>query len=232
MKIPLHWLRDYVSLTLPPAQLIERLTLIGLEVAGTRVLGLPIPEGVRVKADERGPIWDRDQVVGAQITGVEKHPNADRLKLPTVTWGEGKTKQLVTGAPNVNVGDHGKKVVLALTGSILFDGHSEERKLAELKPTKIRGVPSDAMVCSLLELGVSDRKEDHEGILFLEDDAPVGAPLADFMGDIVLEVDVLPNMARCLSMIGVAREVAALTGQTLKYPSPDVVAAGPPIQGQ
>src|SRR5262245_35674961 len=216
MKIPLHWLRDYVSLTLPPAQLIERLTLIGLEVAGTRVLGLPIPEGVRVKADERGPIWDRDQVVGAQITGVEKHPNADRLKLPTVTWGEGKTKQLVTGAPNINVGDKGQKVVLALCGSILFDGHSEERKLAELKPTKIRGLPSDAMVCSLLELGVSENKEDHTGIIILEDDAPVGTPLADFMGDIVIEVDVLPNTARCLAMIGVAREVAAITGQKLK----------------
>src|SRR5687767_1329001 len=98
MKIPLHWLRDYVSLDLAPAALIERLTLVGLEVASVRVLGLPIPEGVRVKPEDRGPVWDRDKIVIAQITGVEKHPNADRLKLPTVTWGEGKTKQLVTGA--------------------------------------------------------------------------------------------------------------------------------------
>jgi phenylalanyl-tRNA synthetase beta chain len=232
MKIPLSWLRDYVPLTLSAAQLIERLTLAGLEVAGTRVLGLPIPDGVRVKAEERGPVWERDKIVIAEIVSVDKHPNADRLKLPTVTWGEGKVKQLVTGAPNVNVGDRGQKVVLALTGSVLFDGHSEERKLAELKPTKIRGVPSDAMVCSLLELGVSDRKEDHEGILFLEDDAPVGVPAADFMGDIVVEVDVLPNMARCLSMIGVAREVAALTGQTLKYPPREANATGPAIDSQ
>lgn len=232
MKIPLSWLRDYIDITLPPAQLIERLTLAGLEVAGTRVLGLPIPDGVRVKAEERGPVWDRDKIVIAQVTGVEKHPNADRLKLPTVTWGEGKTKQLVTGAPNVNVGDQGQKVILALTGSVLFDGHSEERKLSELKPTKIRGVPSDAMVCSLLELGVSDRKEDHEGILFLEDDAPVGMPVADFMGDIVIEVDVLPNMSRCLSMLGVAREVAAITGQKLKYPPCEVQATGAAIAGQ
>jgi phenylalanyl-tRNA synthetase beta chain len=232
MNIPLSWLRDYVPLTLPPAQLIERLTLAGLEVAGTRVLGLPIPDGVRIKAEDRGPVWDRDKIVVAQIVSVEKHPDADRLKLPTVTWGEGKVKQLVTGAPNVKVGDQGQKVVLALVGSVLFDGHSAERKLSELKPTKIRGVPSDAMVCSLLELGVSDRKEDHEGILFLEDDAPVGMPVADFMGDIVLEIDVLPNMARCLSMIGVARETAAITGQKLKYPPREAQATGAPIAGQ
>src|SRR5439155_6515964 len=95
--------------------------------------------------------------------------------------------------------------------------------------TKIRGVPSDAMACSYRELGISD---DHEGIILLEDDAPVGVPLADFMGDIILELDVLPNMARCLSMIGVAREVAALTGQQLKLPPHTMQAAGEPIEGQ
>src|SRR5262245_1301112 len=93
MKIPLSWLREYVDVTIPPARLIERMTLAGLEVAGTQVFGLPIPEGVRVKAEDRGPVWDRDKIVIAQITGVAKHPDADRLKLPTVTWGEGKTKQ-------------------------------------------------------------------------------------------------------------------------------------------
>lgn len=232
MKIPLSWLRDYIDLTIPPAQLIERLTLAGLEVASTRVFGLPIPEGVRVKPEERGPVWDRDKIFVAEILGVEKHPNADKLKLPTVTWGEGKVKQLVTGAPNIRVGDKGQKVVLALTGSILFDGHSEVRKLSELKPTTIRGLPSDAMVCSLLELGVSENKEDHVGIVFLEDDAPVGMPLADFMGDVVLEVDVLPNTARCLAMIGVAREVAAITGQALKLPPSGMQTSGEAIEGQ
>src|SRR5262245_14880687 len=88
MTIPLTWLRDYVDITLAPAQLIERLTLAGLEVASTRVLGLPIPDGVRIKAEERGPVWDRDKIFVAQILGVDKHPNADKLKLPTVTWGE------------------------------------------------------------------------------------------------------------------------------------------------
>jgi phenylalanyl-tRNA synthetase beta chain len=232
MKIPLRWLAEYVPVTLDPARLIERLTFAGLEVASTRVLGLPIPDGVRIKPDERGPVWDRDKVVVAEIVSVAKHPDADRLKLPTVTWGEGLTKQLVTGAPNVNVGDHGKKVVLGLTGSVLLDGHSEERKFAELKPTKIRGIPSDSMVCSLLELGVSENKQDHEGIVYLEDDAPVGMPLADFMGDIVVEIDVLPNMARCLSMLGVAREVAALTGQQLTYPPRGMQATGEPIAGK
>lgn len=232
MKIPLRWLRDYVDVTLPEAQLIERLTAAGLEVAGVRVFGLPIPEGVRVRPEERGPVWDRDKVFVAEITRVDKHPDADRLKLPVVTWGSGTSKTLVTGAPNVNVGDQGVKVVLGLSGSKLIDGHSEGRVIKELKPTKIRGMPSDAMVCSLLELGISDNKADHEGILLLEGDAPVGTPLADFMGDTVLEVDVLPNMARCLAMLGVAREVAALTGQKAKLPPGDLEATGPAITGQ
>src|SRR5438105_5558910 len=165
MKIPLTWLRDYVNVTMPTAQLIERLTLAGLEVAGVRVLGLPIPEGVRVKPEERGPVWDRDKIVIAQVVGVERHPNADRLTLPTVTWGEGKVKQLVTGAPNIKVGESGQKVVLALVGSVLLDGHSEATVLKALKPSKIRGIPSDAMVCSMRELGIS---EEHEGISILE----------------------------------------------------------------
>src|SRR5207244_8166140 len=114
-------------------------------------------------------------------------------------------------------------------GAERYDGHAAEKRLMTLRPTKIRGVPSDAMACSYRELGISD---EHEGIILLEDDAPVGAPLADFMGDIILELDVLPNMARCLSMIGVAREVAALTGQKLKLPPHTVQAAGESIARQ
>jgi phenylalanyl-tRNA synthetase beta chain len=232
MKIPLHWLRDYVPLRLAEAELVQRLTAAGLEVAGVRVLGVPIPPGIRVRPEERGPVWDRDKVFVGEITRVDKHPDADRLKLPTVTWGPGTSKTIVTGAPNVNVGDHGVKVILGLTGSKLIDGHSEERVIKELKPTKIRGVPSDAMVCSLLELGISENKADHEGILLLEPEAPVGMPLADFMGDVVLEVDVLPNMARCLAMLGVAREVAALTSEKVKLPTGEMTATGPAIEGQ
>jgi len=215
MKVPLNWLRDYVELTITPAQLAERLTLAGLELGGVAVHGLPVPAGLRVKQDELGPVWDRDKIFIAEVLSVDKHPDADRLSLPLVRYGEGLTKTLVTGAPNIKVGDKGQKVVLALSGSTLYDGHSEEKKLKTLKPSKIRGVPSDAMVCSERELGLSG---EHEGIIILEDDAPVGMPLADFMGDIVLDLDVLPNMARCLSLIGVAREVAALTGQRIKLP--------------
>jgi len=146
-----------------------------------------------------------------------------------VEYGPGLVKKLVTGAPNISVGQSGQKIILALQGSELFDGHSEEKKLAVLKPTKLRGIPSDAMACSYYELGVS---EEHEGIVLLEDDAPIGVPLADFMGDVVLEIDVLPNMSRCLSMIGIAREAAAITGQKLKLPPHTMPATGEPIEGQ
>ncbi len=229
MKVPLKWLEDYVPLTLPVAELAERLTLAGLEVSGVRLIGVPPPEGLRVKAEEAGPVWDRDKVVVAQVVAVEKHPNADKLKLPTVDYGQGRTKKMVTGAPNLNVGDRGQKVVLALAGAVLYDGHATPKKLAELRPGAIRGEPSDAMVCSTFELGID---EEHEGIVFLEDDAPVGAPLIDFMGDVVLELEVTPNLARALSMIGVAREVAALTGQALKLPPHDAQASGESIEGK
>jgi phenylalanyl-tRNA synthetase beta chain len=229
MKVPLKWLENYVPLTLPVAELVERLTLAGLEVSGVRLIGVPAPEGLRIKSEEAGPVWDRDKVVVAQVVGVDRHPNADKLKLPTVNYGQGRTKKMVTGAPNLNIGDHGQKVVLALAGAVLFDGHAAPKKLAELKPGKIRGEPSDAMVCSTFELGID---EEHEGIVFLDDDAPVGMPLVDFMGDVVLELDVTPNLARALSMIGVAREVAALTGQALKLPPHAAQASGEPIEGK
>jgi phenylalanyl-tRNA synthetase beta chain len=229
MKVPLSWLRDYVDLNLPVAQLAERLTLAGLEVSGVRLIGVPPPEGLRVKGEDAGPVWDRDKIIIGQIVEVHRHPDADKLTLPIVDLGGGKTKQLVTGAPNIKVGDKGQKVIVALQGSVLYDGHAKEKVLRELKPTKIRGVPSDAMVCSEYELGIS---EEHEGIIILEDGAPVGVPLADYMGDIVLELDVLPNMARCLSLIGIAREVSALTGSPLRLPPHVVQAAGEPIAGK
>jgi len=229
MKVPLSWLKDYVDITIPVGELAHRLTLAGLEVSGVRVLGLPVPEGVRVKAEDAGPTWPQDKIVIGKILEVVQHPNADRLTLATVEYGAGQPKTVVTGAPNIKVGDRGQKVILALSGSVLFDGHASEKVLRELKPSKIRGLPSDAMVCSAYELGISN---EHEGIILLEEDAPVGTPLVDFMGDIVLELDVTPNLARCLSMIGVAREVAALTGQKLLLPSTSVQAGGESIQGK
>src|SRR5712692_1277078 len=178
MKIPLNWLRDYVDLPGSIAPLVERLTLAGLEVGGVRLIGLPTPPGLHVKQEDRGPIWPPDKIFVGKVLQVERHPNADRLTLATVEYGASQPKVVVTGAPNLKVGDQGQKVILALGGSVLFDGHAEEKVLRELKPSKIRGVPSDAMVCSAYELGIS---EEHEGIILLEEDAPVGAPLAEHL---------------------------------------------------
>jgi phenylalanyl-tRNA synthetase beta chain len=229
MKVPLSWLREYVDLTLPVPELVERLTLAGLEVAGVRLYGVPVPEGLHVKAEDAGPVWDRDKIVIGKVLRVERHPNADKLTLATVEHGAAQPRTVVTGAPNLKVGDQGQKVILAFAGAKLYDGHADEKVIKELKPRPVRGVPSDAMVCSAYELGISD---EHEGIILLEDEAPVGTPLVEYMGDVVLEIDVLPNMARCLSLIGVARELAALTGQKLKLSPPTVQTASEPIKGQ
>jgi phenylalanyl-tRNA synthetase beta chain len=215
MKVPLNWLREYVPITVGIPELVDRLTLAGLEVASVRLFGIPTPEALRAKQDEKGPAWDTDKILTAQVLSVEKHPNADKLKLVQLDYGTGTPKQVVTGAPNIAVGDKGQKVVVGLCGCTYFDGHASPKTLKQLKPSTLRGVPSDSMVMSTFELGID---EEHEGIIILEDDAPVGKPLVDLWGDAVLEIDVLPNMARCLAMVGIAREVAALTGTEAHIP--------------
>jgi phenylalanyl-tRNA synthetase beta chain len=232
MKVPLSWLREYVDLSgIGVPQLVERLTFAGLEVASVRCVGVPVPDGLRAKSSDAGPAWAPDKVVVGRVIKIEKHPNADKLKLVTADYGAAEPRVVVTGAPNVNIGDSGYKVILGLTGTVYWDGHATPKKLSELKPTKLRGVPSDSMVMSEFELGIS---EEHEGVIVLaEDEAPApGTPAAEFMSDIVVEIDVLPNMARCLSMIGVAREVAALFGRELKLPPHVMQTAGPPIEGK
>src|SRR5205085_12076324 len=134
MKVPLSWLREYIDITVPTAQLIERLTMAGLEVSGVRIIGLPIPEGVSIKAEDAGPVWDREKIVVAQVKGVEKHPNADKLTLVDLDYGGGRTKRVVTGAPNLKVGDRGQKVVLGQTGASYFDGHATPKVLRNLEP--------------------------------------------------------------------------------------------------
>ena len=175
-------------------QLIERITLAGLEVAGV---------------EQIGENWDRDKVLVGEVVSVRQHPNADRLVLVTVDYGGGTPLEVVTGAPNLHVGDSGQKVVFAMEGVTLRDGHADGVKYSKLKRSKIRGVESSGMVCSELELGISD---EHTGIMILPDDAPVGMPFVDYYGDTVLEIDLTPNLARCFSILGVAREVAALPG--------------------
>jgi phenylalanyl-tRNA synthetase beta chain len=229
MKVPLAWLKDYVPLPESIPDLVNRLTIAGLEVAGVRLFGLPTSAGIKVKPEDRGPVWDREKVLVAQVLAVEKHPNADKLKLVQLDYGAGVPKQVVTGAPNIAVGDKGAKVVLGLSGTDYFDGHSTPKAIKELKPTAIRGVPSDAMVMSTYELGID---EEHEGIILLEPEAPIGKPLADFMGDAVLEIDVLPNMTRCLALLGVAREVAALTGKKATPPELEIDYAKDAAEGK
>ncbi|MFO0879566.1 MAG: phenylalanine--tRNA ligase subunit beta [Gemmataceae bacterium] len=229
MKIPLKWLADYVAIDMPVAELAQRLTMAGLEVSSYRSFGLPAPDDLRLRGEEAGPVWDRDRVIIGQLTAVEKHPNADKLKLPVVDLGAGRSLQLVTGAPNIQVGERGQKVVVGLAGTVFWDGHVSPKKLTELKPKPVRGIPSEGMVMSAFELGIND---EHEGIILLDADAPVGTPLADYWGDIVLEVDVLPNMARCLALLGVAREVAAFTGKSICRPVTTPQADGPPIEGR
>lgn len=241
MKVPLSWLRDYVDIKIPPEALAERLTFAGLEVEQIEYLGLPRPKksvpGIPSDAvqapqatGERPELaWDGDKLVVGKIVKVEPHPNADRLTLATVDIGRELPVQVVTGAPNIKVGDNGQRVAFALEGTTLFDGHKDGWNLMTLKRAKIRGIESGSMVCSEKELGLSD---DHEGIILLPDDAPIGKPLADYLGDIVFEIKINPNMARCSSIIGIAREVAALVSEKLKMPSFDVVAKGLSIKGE
>jgi phenylalanyl-tRNA synthetase beta chain len=214
MKVPLSWLREFVAVSLSPEELARTLTLGGLEVSEVTIIG----------AD-----WDPAKILVGELLEVQPHPNADRLTVPIVSYGEGRSVQVVTGAPNIQVGMRGVKVALALEGARYLDGHSEERKLKTLKAGKLRGVESQGMVMSELELGISD---EHEGILFLPHDAPTGTPLRDYLGDAVIEIDITPNMARALSILGVAREVAALTGASLCIPELDYLEEGEPIAGK
>lgn len=230
MKLPVSWLKEYVDLHVSIPELVDKLTLAGLEVISVKLIGVPAPEGLKCKIDEPGPVWAKDKIVTAKILEVSKVPETDKLKFVKLDLGKGgDPKTVITGAGNIAPGDSGQVVVLAYAGSILFDGYSDKKELKELKPKPIRGFPSDSMVCSVRELGIAD---DHEGIVLLPSETPVGAPLVDVLGDIVLEIDVLPNMARCLSIVGLAREVAALTGTRLKMPSLAVSQTGGSMEGK
>ncbi|MGH2482391.1 MAG: phenylalanine--tRNA ligase subunit beta, partial [Ktedonobacteraceae bacterium] len=204
MQVPISWLKEYVDVNLPLAQLAERMTLAGLEVEAI---------------ENTGETWDPETIVVGRVVAVKPHPNADRLVLVDVDYGAAEPEQVVTGAPNL-FEYKGKadlpalKVAFARAGAVLIDAYSDERPrpMKKLKPSKIRGIASNGMVCSERELGLS---EEHEGILILPEDAPVGVPLRDYLGDEVLSLGLTVDMARCLNMIGVAREVAALTGAPL-----------------
>ena len=134
--------------------------------------------------------WDPELIIVGQISAVKAHPNADRLVLVDIDYGASQTEQVVTGAPNLfQYKDQQHlpvlKVAFARAGAVLIDAYSDEqpRPKKKLKPSKIRGIPSNGMVCSERELGLS---EEHEGILILPEDAPIGMPLRDYLGDEVL----------------------------------------------
>ena len=195
MRVPLSWLRDYVDVTLAPEQLAEQLTLRGMEVQGIEVSG----------AD-----WT-DVVVG-RLLSVERHPNADKLWLTSVDVGDGSPLQVVCGADNIGPG---QLVPVARVGAVLPGERRIER-------TQIRGVESQGMLCSAIELGIG---EDAEGIHVLGsagDELPLGANLAPLLGEVVLDVDVKPNRGDALSMVGLAREIAAFTGAKLRLPDASV----------
>ena len=221
MKLPVSWIKDYVNINLPVEELAHRLTFAGLEVEEIRYVGWEMPKYEDGEASEfktYGLAWDREKLVVAEISEVKAHPNADKLVLCDLF--DGKEHQTaLTGAPNLfPYKGKGKlekplKVAYAKKGAVLYDGHKDGQALMKLKCAKVRGIESCSMVCSEKELGISD---EHEGIIILDDDAQTGMPLADYMGDAVLSIDILPNNARNVNVLGVAREIAALTNQPLK----------------
>lgn len=225
MKLPISWLKDYIDLDgLSVEEIARKLTLAGLEVDEIKYAGLAIPtykNGEPHEFKTSGIGWDRDKIVVAEIREVMPHPNADRLTLLDLYDGQ-QSQTVLTGAPNIfhfkGLGKLPKplKVAYAKEDSTIYDGHADGLVLTTLKRAKIRGVESYSMVASEKELGIS---EEHEGIIILDDDAPVGMPLADYMGDAVLDISIAPNMARNANVIGVARELAALTGRELKKPN-------------
>ncbi len=202
MKCSLKWLRQYVDIDLSPEALAKRITMAGTEVSHVEVIGG----------------WENVYV--GQIAAVNPHPNADRLRLATVNLG-GEQVTVVCGAPNLVIGD---KIAFARARARLLDGHTGEK--ITLKPNKIRGVLSEGMVCSEMELGIS---KSHEGILVLPPDAPLGGKLSDYMGDVVFDLEVTPNRPDMLSVLGIAHEVAALTVKSVREPNLDYVETGKPI---
>lgn len=202
MKIPISWLKEYVDFEDSARELAEKLTFSGMEVEVIHTVGSSYT----------------DMIVG-EIVGVEKHPHADRLSLCHVFDGR-KNIEVVCGAPNVKAGLKG---ALAPVGSTLANG-------VKIKKAQVRGIVSSGMLCAEDELGLSD---DHEGILIIEDAYPAGTPLADVLGppETVLELEITPNRPDCLSMIGIAREVAALYGSVLRKPAVAVEESNEKIEG-
>jgi len=195
MQFSENWLRTMVNPQLDSAALSHLLTMSGLEVEETETVAPPF-----------------SNVVVAQVVSLEKHPNADRLNVCQVDAGTGQLLNIVCGAPNVRAG---MKVACAKAGAILPPG--ADGKPFEIKSGELRGVVSQGMLCSARELKLS---EDHAGLMDLPADAPVGASIREYLDldDLIFTIKLTPNKADCLSVLGVAREVSALTGTPLQRP--------------
>jgi phenylalanyl-tRNA synthetase beta chain len=246
MKIPLSWLQDFVEIDLPIEELAHRLTMAGLEIEEIRLVGLsrsaelsdksPGPHSRR-ETKISGLEWSREKLVVAAILEVMPHPNADRLVLCRLQDGE-REHTVLTGAPNLfpfkgkGELESSLKVAYAREGAQIYDGHQPGQVPTTLKRTKIRGVESYSMACSEKELGISD---EHEGVIILDNDAPVGVPLVDYMGDAVLDIAITPNIARNANVFGVAREIAAITEKPLRTSLDrwvEILAEGDSINGK
>lgn len=200
MKIPLSWLREFVDVQLTPEQLAEALTLRGLEV----------------RAVERwGSNWSR--IVIGELLEVGPHPRADRLQLTKVRVAKDQILEVVCGARNIAAG---QRVPVALVGAVMPDGRIIER-------AEKMGVASEGMLCSGSELGATD---DSDGILILDRGAPIGSRLSDYLGEDVIDIDVKPNRGDLLSILGLAREVSAITGAPVTYQPRRVVETSESIQ--
>src|SRR5438128_7808255 len=187
MKFSVNWLREFIDLPENPEEIAELLTRAGIETK---------------KVERRGA--NIENVIVSQITASSRHPNADRLTVCEVDDGSGTKRQIVCGATNYKVGD---KVPLALPGTKIPNG-------TEIRKSKLRGVESEGMLCSAIELGLGS---DAAGLLILSPAAKVGVPIGDlFPIDTILDVEITPNRGDLLSHFGLAREIAALTGTILR----------------
>ena len=199
MKFSVNWLREFVDLPKNPEEIAELLTRAGVETENIETRGAKI-----------------DNVIVSQITASSRHPNADRLTVCEVDDGSGTKRQIVCGATNYKVGD---KVPLALPGAKLPSG-------TEIRKSKLRGVESEGMLCSPIELGVGD---DASGLLILAPEAKISAPFSDlFPSDTIFDVEITPNRGDLLSHFGLAREIAALTNKKIVGQAHRLPAGGAP----
>ena len=197
MKVTYNWLREYVDFDASPDELTELLTMVGLEVESVEKVS-----------------GGFDGIVVAEVLEKEQHPDADRLSLCKVNDGK-EVRQIVCGATNFDIGS---KVPLALPGCVMPADEPGEKPF-KIKVGKIRGVESCGMMCSGKELGIAD---DASGLLILSENSKVGQPFAEYLGrtgdDVVYDLEVTPNRPDWNSVIGIARELSALTGNPLRMP--------------